>query len=78
MTRVSSGRLSGFFFVCRCDTDVLSFCTHCAGLDAVEKKEGIPQNRNINEKVTDGARGMFESATGCVYLFILVSFTLAC
>ncbi|EIM87090.1 uncharacterized protein STEHIDRAFT_156080 [Stereum hirsutum FP-91666 SS1] len=38
------------------------------GLDAFEKKEGIPQNRNLNEKVTDGARGLFEKATGFVFL----------
>ncbi|VDB95859.1 unnamed protein product [Peniophora sp. CBMAI 1063] len=34
------------------------------GLDAIEKKEGIPENRNINEKVTDTARNTFEKDTG--------------
>ncbi|KAJ6534491.1 hypothetical protein DFH09DRAFT_1325382 [Mycena vulgaris] len=34
------------------------------GLDAVEKKEGIPDNRATNEKITDGARSAFESVTG--------------
>ncbi|KAJ6556056.1 hypothetical protein B0H19DRAFT_1151859 [Mycena capillaripes] len=34
------------------------------GLDAVEKKEGIPDNRGVNEKITDGARGEFENVTG--------------
>lgn len=34
------------------------------GLDAVEKKEGVPENRGVNEKVTDTAREGFESATG--------------
>lgn len=34
------------------------------GLDAIEKKEGVPENRGINEKITDTAREGFESATG--------------
>ena len=39
------------------------------GLDAVEKKFGggkinPEQSRGINEKITDGARNMFEKATG--------------
>ncbi|KAJ7710596.1 hypothetical protein B0H17DRAFT_857981, partial [Mycena rosella] len=34
------------------------------GLDAVEKKEGIPNNRATNEKITDGARSEFENLTG--------------
>ncbi|MCJ1231010.1 hypothetical protein MMC12_007685 [Toensbergia leucococca] len=39
------------------------------GLDAVEKKFGQgkidpEKQRGMNEKVTDGARGMFEKATG--------------
>ncbi|KAJ6558801.1 hypothetical protein DFH09DRAFT_1317063 [Mycena vulgaris] len=34
------------------------------GLDAVEKKEGIPDNRATNEKITDGARSEFENVTG--------------
>ncbi|OCK75326.1 hypothetical protein K432DRAFT_272950, partial [Lepidopterella palustris CBS 459.81] len=40
-------------------------------LDAAEKKFGgkygagdPAKNRNINEKITDGARNMFEKATG--------------
>ncbi|KAJ7659249.1 hypothetical protein DFH06DRAFT_1195358 [Mycena polygramma] len=34
------------------------------GLDAVEKKEGLPDNRAVNEKITDGARDEFENVTG--------------
>ncbi|VDC05488.1 unnamed protein product [Peniophora sp. CBMAI 1063] len=34
------------------------------GLDAFEKKEGLPENRGINEKITDTARNMFEKDTG--------------
>ncbi|KAF1935278.1 hypothetical protein EJ02DRAFT_428579 [Clathrospora elynae] len=40
------------------------------GLDAAEKKFGgaagadSEKNRGVNEKITDGARGMFEKATG--------------
>jgi len=39
------------------------------GLDAVEKKFGQgkvnpEQSRGMNEKITDGARNMFEKATG--------------
>ncbi|MCJ1246636.1 hypothetical protein MMC30_003845 [Trapelia coarctata] len=39
------------------------------GLDTVEKKYGQgkvdpTKQRGMNEKITDGARGMFEKATG--------------
>ncbi|KAJ4291171.1 hypothetical protein N0V90_010369 [Kalmusia sp. IMI 367209] len=40
------------------------------GLDSIEKKFGgsmgqdTQKNRGINEKITDGARNMFEKATG--------------
>ncbi|KAF2121834.1 hypothetical protein BDV96DRAFT_639918 [Lophiotrema nucula] len=34
------------------------------GVDAAEKKFGLPQNRGVNEKVTDGARDYIEKATG--------------
>ena len=39
------------------------------GLDALEKKFGggkvdPEKQRGMNEKITDGARGMFEKATG--------------
>ncbi|KAJ7199367.1 hypothetical protein GGX14DRAFT_467891 [Mycena pura] len=34
------------------------------GLDAFEKKEGLPDNRGMNEKITDGARSAFENVTG--------------
>ncbi|KAI4655810.1 hypothetical protein J4E93_000525 [Alternaria ventricosa] len=40
------------------------------GLDAAEKKFGgaagqdTQKNRGVNEKITDGARNMFEKATG--------------
>jgi len=33
-------------------------------LDAGEKKFGMKSDRNMNEKITDGARGLFEKATG--------------
>lgn len=44
------------------------------GLDAAEKRFGggnvnPEQKRGMNEKVTDGARGMFEKATGFVSYF---------
>ncbi|KAJ6534474.1 hypothetical protein DFH09DRAFT_1325365 [Mycena vulgaris] len=43
------------------------------GFDAVEKKEGISENRATNEKITDGARDEFENVTGCTTKeFILV------
>lgn len=56
--------------------DLLLFSEHCdplltlhQGLDAAEKKFGQgkvdpAKQRGMNEKVTDGARGMFEKATG--------------
>lgn len=28
--------------------------------------------RDTNEKITDGARGLFEKATGYVYFYILI------
>jgi len=34
------------------------------GLDAFERKEGLPDNRGTNEKITDAARGQFEKLTG--------------
>ncbi|KAH7095190.1 hypothetical protein FB567DRAFT_22322 [Paraphoma chrysanthemicola] len=40
------------------------------GLEGAEKKFGgsmgqnTEKNRGVNEKITDGARGMFEKATG--------------
>jgi len=34
------------------------------GLDFIEKKSGHSMGRSTNEKITDGARGMFEKATG--------------
>jgi len=34
------------------------------GLDFIEKKTGHQMGRNTNEKITDGARGMYEKATG--------------
>ncbi|KAJ7914703.1 hypothetical protein B0H13DRAFT_1711932 [Mycena leptocephala] len=34
------------------------------GLDALERKEGIPDNRATNEKITDAARGAYEKVTG--------------
>lgn len=40
-------------------------CEHTIGLDAVEKKEiGSDLPRGTNEKITDGVRDAFESATG--------------
>jgi len=34
------------------------------GLDFVEKKTGHTMGRDTNEKITDGARGLYEKATG--------------
>lgn len=34
------------------------------GLAAGEKKFGMPQNREANEKVTDAGRGLYEKQTG--------------
>jgi len=34
------------------------------GLDFVEKKSGHTMGRDTNEKITDGARGLFEKVTG--------------
>ncbi|RFU34259.1 hypothetical protein B7463_g2054, partial [Scytalidium lignicola] len=34
------------------------------GLDFIEKKTGHNMGRDTNEKITDGARNMFEKATG--------------
>ena len=34
------------------------------GLDFLEKKTGHTLSRDQNEKITDGARGMFEKLTG--------------
>jgi hypothetical protein len=34
------------------------------GLDFLEKKTGTTQSRATNEKITDGARGLYEKATG--------------
>ncbi|KAI0031117.1 hypothetical protein K488DRAFT_38541, partial [Vararia minispora EC-137] len=33
------------------------------GLDSFERKEGIPQNRALNERITDAAREKFENVT---------------
>jgi len=34
------------------------------GLDFIEKKTGHTMGRDTNEKITDGARGLYEKATG--------------
>lgn len=34
------------------------------GLDFIQKKTGHTLGRDTNEKITDGARGLFEKATG--------------
>jgi len=34
------------------------------GLDFLEKKSGHSMGRDTNEKITDGARGLYEKATG--------------
>jgi hypothetical protein len=47
----------------RCDT----------GLDFIEKKTGHVMNRDTNEKITDGARGLFEKATGYVSFLLRAS-----
>ena len=38
------------------------------GLDFIEKKSGHTLGRDTNEKITDGARGLYEKATGYVSL----------
>jgi hypothetical protein len=38
------------------------------GLDFIEKKSGHTMGRDTNEKITDGARGLYEKATGYVPL----------
>jgi len=40
-----------------------------AGLDFIEKKTGHTMGRDTNEKITDGARGLYEKATGYVSFF---------
>lgn len=42
------------------------------GLDFLEKKTGHQMGGATNEKITDGARGMYEKATGYV-IFVAVS-----
>ncbi|PMD67690.1 uncharacterized protein K444DRAFT_606590 [Hyaloscypha bicolor E] len=42
------------------------------GLDFLEKKTGHTMSRDTNEKITDGARGLFEKATGYVFFSIFV------
>jgi hypothetical protein len=39
--------------------------------DALSKKSGHNINPSTSEKITDGARGLFEKATGLVLLFHL-------
>lgn len=53
----------------------LMLCHVESGLDAVEKKFGYSQSRETNEKITDGARGMFEKATGYVLYHIITSYS---
>ncbi|KAJ6543433.1 hypothetical protein DFH09DRAFT_928670 [Mycena vulgaris] len=57
-------------FSCPCCSSV--HADHaCPGLDVFEEKEGIPDNRATNEKITDGARSEFESVIGCIVSFEL-------
>jgi hypothetical protein len=42
------------------------------GLDFLQKKTGYVQSRETNEKITDGARGLFEKATGFVLSFLSI------
>jgi hypothetical protein len=37
---------------------------HETALDFIEKKTGHTLGRDQNEKITDGARGLYEKATG--------------
>ncbi|KAJ6462269.1 hypothetical protein C8R47DRAFT_1240181 [Mycena vitilis] len=37
-----------------------------SGLDFIEKKQGMTQNRGMNEKITDAAREGYEKVTGNV------------
>lgn len=34
------------------------------GLDQIEKRAGMSQSRETNEKITDAGRGMYEKSTG--------------
>lgn len=34
------------------------------GLDQIEKRAGMTQSRETNEKITDAGRGMYEKSTG--------------
>lgn len=38
-----------------------------AALDFIEKKSGHTFTRDQNEKITDGARGLYEKQTGYVF-----------
>jgi len=38
--------------------------TRPLGLDAAEKKFGLPENRAVNEKITDYSRDTYEKDTG--------------
>jgi len=42
------------------------------GLDFLEKKTGHTLGRDQNERITDGARGLYEKETGYVSTFFLV------
>jgi hypothetical protein len=42
------------------------------GLDFVEKKSGHTLGRDTNEKITDGARGLYEKATGYIFLLLFL------
>jgi hypothetical protein len=38
-------------------------------LDFAEQRTGHKMDRNTNEKITDGARGVYEKTTGYVFSF---------
>jgi len=42
----------------------LAHTAHITGLDAAEKKFGLPDNRAVNEKITDYGRDTYEKDTG--------------
>lgn len=49
----------------RCTINVM--LTIYSALDFIEKKSGHTLSRDQNEKITDGARGLYEKQTGYVF-----------
>ena len=66
----------------RCTINIM--LTIYSALDFIEKKSGHTLSRDQNEKITDGARGLYEKQTGYVFFFFAspmlapLSFTTNC